>query len=144
MKTHKSRHEFKFKHPVRVKNNTNKNCFYVKTKAILKIEMFISTYIYTHTHTHTHTSILLSVSHNTVYWIPGFLGCWVVLCGGWVPILKMEAARSSETFIPNHQTTRRNNPKNHEFYLHHRENNKFHTIHTYIYIYIGWLYTQKN
>jgi hypothetical protein len=38
--------------------------------------------------------------------------------------LKMEAARSSETLLSNHHTTRHNNPANLEFYLHRRENLK--------------------
>jgi hypothetical protein len=39
----------------------------------------------------------------------------------------MEAARSSETLVSNHHITRRNNPENHELYLHRLQNLKPHT-----------------
>jgi len=42
--------------------------------------------------------------------------------------LKMEAARSSETLVSNHHTTRRNNQENHELYL----RNKKILLHLYI------------
>jgi len=56
-------------------------------------------------------------------WICGFQGCYAVWTVRPPPSeestilrnLKMETARSSETVVPNHHTTRRLNPENHEF-----------------------------
>jgi hypothetical protein len=38
----------------------------------------------------------------------------------------MQAARSSETSVTNHYTTRRHNPEDHGSHLHHRKNFKTH------------------
>jgi hypothetical protein len=45
-------------------------------------------------------------------------------CSGDGFALKTEAASLSEMLVSNHHTTWSNNPGNHKFYLHHRENLK--------------------